>query len=76
MATPFELAVEIGYYAGKLWDIATNPAIARGDTPTDYTQILVPKYAEPEKDGKTLLSGEVPLILKGKSRIKNFRTKP
>ena len=32
MATAFELAVEISYYAGKLWDIATNPDIARGDT--------------------------------------------
>lgn len=64
MKRPFERAIEISYYVAKLWDVATNPDISQGRNPTDYRKILIPKYGQPE-DGQTLLSGNVPGLLRG-----------
>jgi hypothetical protein len=63
MKTAFEKAIEISYYAGKLWDVATNPDISQGRTLTDCRKILIPKYGQSE-DGQTLLSGNVPQLLR------------
>ncbi len=62
MKTAFETAIEISYYAGKLWDISTNPDIAVGRTPVDYTATHVAIYPENNPD-KFVLSGQVPAMI-------------
>lgn len=62
MKTAFETAIEISYYAGKLWDVATDPDISRGGVPVDYTATRIVIYPEANPD-KFVLSAQVPQML-------------
>lgn len=65
MKTAFETAIEISYYAGKLWDRATDPDISQGKILSNDSKMVVPKYGQPE-DGQAMLSANVPELLKAK----------
>lgn len=54
MTQALDTAFKISHYVGKLFDISTNPDIAKG---TDYAEIAVPEYARLTCQ---MLSGDVP----------------